>query len=73
METQDEFFGHRKCPSRRCQNEGVGGTRLLRINVELFGLSCRLRASASYHEDVLESMRIECGPCEMYGAFALLM
>jgi hypothetical protein len=51
----------------------VGGTRLLRIDVELFGLSCRLRARSSDHEDVLESVRIECGPCEMYGAFALLV
>ena len=73
METQDELFSHRNFPSRRCEDEGVGGTRLPRVDVELFGLSCRLRASSSYHEDVLESVRIECGPCEMYGAFALLM
>ncbi len=73
METQDQLFSHRRSPSRWCQDEGMGGTRLLRIEVELLCLSRRLRARSSDHKDVLEPVGIECGPCETDGAFAFLM
>jgi hypothetical protein len=58
METQDELLSHRSSPSRRCQDEGVGGTRLLRIEVELLCFSRRLRAGSSDHKDVLEPVGI---------------
>ena len=73
METQYELFSHSGFPSGWCQDEGMGGTRLLRIDIELLGLSCRLRACSGDHKDVLESVGIERGPCETDGAFALLM
>ena len=73
METQDELLSHRRSPCRWCQDEGVGGTRLLRIEVELLCLSRRLRARSSDHEDVLESVVIECSSCEMDGAFPFCM
>jgi hypothetical protein len=73
METQDELFSHRRFPSRWCQDEGVGGTRLLRIDVELLCLSGRLRARSGNHKDVLEPVGIERGSREMNGAFALFM
>lgn len=58
METQDELLSHGRSPSRRCKDEGVGGTRLLRIEIELLCLSCGLRARSSDHKDVLESVGI---------------
>ena len=73
METQGELFSHRGFPSRRCQDESVGGTRLLCIEVELLSLSGRLRARSCDHKDVMESVGIERGPCQMDGAFALFV
>jgi hypothetical protein len=73
METQDKLFSHRRFPSRWCQDEGVGGTRLLRIDVELLGFPCGLRACSGDHKDVLEPVGIERGSCKTDGAFALLM
>lgn len=51
----------------------MGGTRLLRIEVELLGLPCRLCACSGDHKDVLEPMVIERGSCETDGTFALLV
>ena len=73
METQDKLFIHRRFPSGWYQDEGMCSTRLLRIDVELFGLPCRLCACSCDHKDVLEPVVIERGSCETDGAFALLV